>query len=389
VPAPLRGSVVRRTVVLAAIALAVAGFIAVSWLYFRETPPVPAAPLRFQIAPPQNATTLLSLLNISPDGRKLAFLSGGRLWVHFLESGETRDLTEASGTPFWSPDSRFIGYSAHRKVMRIEAIGGVPRTLADYSGRWGAGTWNQDDWIVFSNRYALFRLPAVGGAPVQLTAVDRARHDVIHYSPWFLPDGRHFLYTRRSLDERNSAVLIGAIDAKPEEQNSRPLVNSFWGAHYASSAYPNAGYLLFIRESTLMAQPMNSQRLALTDPAVPVAEQIDDGRAFSVSNNGVLVFHPESLIRRLTWFDRGGKQLGTIGDADFFRSVSLSPDGTRAILATGRLGQASNLWLVDASSGARTRFGLNSARAKPGLVSGRKPRDFQLRLQALPGGRPR
>jgi Tol biopolymer transport system component len=344
-------------------AFAAAAFGVVSWLHFREATPVPAEPLRFQIAPPQDTpTALLSLLNISPDGRKLAFLSGGRLRVHFLESGETRDLTDAGGTPFWSPDSRFIAYAAAgSKLMRIEATGGVPRTLAEYRGAWGGGAWNQSDVIVFSNRNALFRVAAAGGVPVQLTTVDVAKQETTHYAPHFLPGGRHFIYTRRSRDDRNSVVLIGAIDGKAGDQSSKPLVNTVWGAQYAPSEDPNVGYLLFIRESTLMAAPMDPRRFELKGQAVPVAEHMDDGRAFSVSGNGVLVFHQEVLNTRLTWFDRDQKTAGTVGDPDSFRAISLSPDGSRAIIASGKLGQPSNLWLLDLSGGSRTRLGLSSA----------------------------
>jgi eukaryotic-like serine/threonine-protein kinase len=342
-------------------AVAFLALAAVSWLHFRETPSAPKAALRFQIPQPESAGALGALLNISPDGRKLAFLAGGRIWVHFLESGESRDLTQATGTPFWSPDSRFIAYPLSRKLMRIEATGGVPHTLTEFRGLWGAGTWNQNDVIVFSDRDAIFRVPAAGGSPVQLTAVDPARQDTIQYSPRFLPDGTHFLYTRRSTDERNSDVLIGSIDAKPEAQSSAPLVKSFWGAHYSPSGDPNSGYVLFMRDSTLMAQPMDPRRLVTTGQAVPVAEHIDDGRAFSVSGSGVLVFQSQSLTSRLTWFDREGKEVATVGNPDFFRWVRVSPDGTRAVLASGAFGTASNLWMLDLSSGLRTRFGLSTA----------------------------
>jgi hypothetical protein len=85
-------------------ALVMVGLASIAFVHFRERPPAPAAPVRFQIAVPDKAGPLLSL---SPDGRKLAFLAGEHLWVHFLETGESRDLTAATGTPFWSPDSRF------------------------------------------------------------------------------------------------------------------------------------------------------------------------------------------------------------------------------------------------------------------------------------------
>ena len=231
--------------------------------------------------------------------------------MHSLESGESRNLTDATGTPFWSPDSRFIAYAIDRKLKKIEATGGPPQTVTDFQEFWGGGAWNQDDLIVFSDRSAFYRVAAAGGVPIQITAVDPERQETIHYSPSFLPDGRHFLYTRRSFDEKSSAICLGSVDAKPEQQNPRPLVNSYWGAKYAASADPGSGYMLFMREDTLMAQPFENRRLELTGKAVPVAEQIADGRAFSVSANGVLVFHRDAGYTQLTWYDREGKILGT------------------------------------------------------------------------------
>jgi eukaryotic-like serine/threonine-protein kinase len=332
---------------------AILALAAVSWLHFREVATV-SVPLRFQILPPEGHAAG-SLLNVSPDGQKVAFLAGGRLWVHFLESGESRDLTAASGTAFWSPDSRFIAYAGREGLLRVEATGGVPRIITPLKGSWGGGTWNQHDVIVFSIRTAIFRVPAAGGVPVPLIADGETDF------PHFLPDGIHFLYTRRAPDGRKSAVRIGSITARPEAQTTAALVNSPWGAFYARSTDPGNGHLLFIRDSTLMAQPMNPRELVLTGPAVPVADHIDDGRAYSVSGNGVLVFQQQSLKRQLTWADRQGKSSGTIGDPEFFGGANISPDGTRAILWIRPFDQAANLWLMDLRSGLRTRIGLSSA----------------------------
>jgi eukaryotic-like serine/threonine-protein kinase len=131
VPAPLVSHrKVRERLAWSVAALLVVGLVAVSLLHFTEKLPPPAEPVRFQIPAPEN-TTLGSILSLSPDGRKLAFLAGGRLWVHFLESGESRDLTTADSSPFWSPDSRFIGYPFHGKLKKIEATGGP---LSDRGG---------------------------------------------------------------------------------------------------------------------------------------------------------------------------------------------------------------------------------------------------------------
>jgi Tol biopolymer transport system component len=369
VPAPVaarrRLSQNMTTSVAAVLAIALA---AVAFLHFREKPTVPALPVQFQIPAPTNAR-LEPFLSLSPDGRKVAYLAGDRLWVHFLASGQSRDLTVAEGSPFWSPDSRFIGYPSENKVKKIEATGGPPQTVSDLpSGpAWGAGAWNQDDVIVFGSSSGLFRVPASGGVPVQITAIDPARQERSHYCPSFLPDGRHFVYIRASTDQKKSAIYVGSVDAKPEQQSSKPLIASNWGPVYAPSADPSTGYLLFMREGTLVAQPIDNRQLELKGQATPVAEQVgDDGGgtggygAFSASANDVLVYlRTPTPDRQLTWYDRQGKVLGTAGEPGDYQGVALSPNGTR-VAVSKRSGRASNIWLLDLSRDTSTRFTFGS-----------------------------
>ncbi|MCX6621930.1 MAG: hypothetical protein NTY38_12825, partial [Acidobacteria bacterium] len=181
---PVPGDVHRRWLLGWGVAAALAsGLLSLAFLHFREKPSAPAAPLHFQLPAPENAAAF----SISPDARKVAFFARNRLWVHFLESGESRDLTAAEGgVPFWSPDSRFLGYASQGKLKKIEATGGPPQTVTDLrSGYpWGGGAWNQDDVIVFADVAAgLFRVPAAGGEPVQITALDPARQESAQFCP--------------------------------------------------------------------------------------------------------------------------------------------------------------------------------------------------------------
>ena len=364
VPAPLVSHRrVRERLAWSVAALLVVGLAAVSLLHFTEKLPPPAAPVRFQVPAPES-TTFGPYPTLSPDGRRLAFLAGDRLSVHFLESGESRDLTAAGSAPFWSPDSRFIGYASRGKLKKIEATGGPSQTVADLPGaRLAGGAWNQDSVIVFGSPIGLFRVPASGGVPVQITAADPARQEVYHIEPSFLPDGRHFVYTRYSSDKEKSGIYVGSVDAKPEQQSSKFLVASNWGPVYAPSADPSTGYLLFMREGTLMAQPFDNRRLELKGQATPVAEQVGDNNnggahgAFSASANDVLVFWRGGTTpdRQLTWYDRQGKVLGTAGEPGDYQELALSPDGTRVALMK-RSGQASDLWLLDLSRDTSTRF---------------------------------
>ena len=351
-------------------ALAIVGLASVAFLYYREQPPASATPMRFQIPAPEN-TTLGALLSLSPDGRKLAFIAGGRVWVHFLESGDSRDLADGGGTPFWSPDSRFIGYTSEGKLKKIEATGGLPQTVAEFTGFWGGGTWNKDDVILFSNRrLGLFRVPASGGVPVQITAQDRAGQEISHYAPIFLPDGRHFIYIRAFSDREKSAIYLGSLDAKPGQQSSKLLVASNWDAVYAPSADSSTGYLLFMRQGNLMAQPFDSRRLEMRGQAEPVAEQVGDNgggigghAAISASANDVLVFQRRAASdRQLTWYDREGKVTGTVGEpSSEYRDLALSPDGTRLAMTKSSGADSVSIWLADLSrGGASTRFTFGS-----------------------------
>ena len=355
------------------------GLASVASLHFRERPPVPAARVRFQIPAPEN-TSLTGRLKLSPDGRKLAFLvdpgatSAGpvgslRLWVHFMESGESRDLTAADGSPFWSPDSRFIGYPFQNKVRKIEATGGPPETVADFAGRWGAGAWNQDGMVVFGSSASLFRVPASGGVPIQITALDPARHEVEHSSPSFLPDGRHFVYIRQSTEREKSAIYLGSVDAKPEQQSSKPLLASSWGPVYAPSSDPRTGYLLFMRERALMAQPFDNHRMELTGQATFLAERVVDNNAgaggygaFSASANDVLVFQrAATLDQQLTWYNREGRALGTAGEpGEYPWGLALSPDGMRLAFSKKGGPTSSNIYLLDLARNTPTRFTFGS-----------------------------
>jgi len=326
-------------------------------VHLREKPPAPAAPVRFQIAGPENATVTPSL---SPDGRKVAFAARGRLWVHSLESGESRDLTAAEGwVPFWSPDSRFIAYVIGGKLKKIETAGGPPQTVADFPGSWGGGAWNQDDVIVFGDLPAgLSRVPASGGVPVPISALDPARQEISHFGPSFLPDGRHFVYTRFSTDRKKSAIYAGSVDAEPEQQSSAPLIASSWQAVYAPSADPGTGYLLFMRDGAIMAQLFDNRRMELKGQAVPVAERMGDngtvGWATFSASAGVLAYRAEELTR-LRWFDRKGSQLGDVGPVGDYWDPALSPDG-RALAVSMRTANHWDIWVFDLDRGTSSRL---------------------------------
>jgi Tol biopolymer transport system component len=343
VPVPLitrRRARERLAWLLAGVSLAAAVIIAV--VHFRQAP-VEARPARFLLFPPEHTTVALGPAAphaaVSPDGHYLAFAATDttsdrktNLWVRPLDALAAQKLagTEGANLPFWSPDSRFIGFFAQGKLKKIDAFGGAPQTLCD-SPAGNGGTWNREGVIVFApNREgALARVSAAGGIPAAATALDRRRQEIGHAWPQFLPDGRHFLYLALSGQRENRGLYVDSLGSEGPRRVLKTEVRA---------AYTPPGYLLFVQQGTLMAQRFNPNRLQLIGEPVAVAEGVAynsfNGRdTFTVSENGVLVYRtgrPGGLpTSELVWFDRGGKRVGSVEGLGLYLRPALSPDGKR------------------------------------------------------------
>jgi eukaryotic-like serine/threonine-protein kinase len=337
-------------------------------LYLRRPSSQAPATVRFLIPPPEKAEYLGDAA-ISPDGRLIVFgvrdASGKEsLWLRQLDSLEAHPLagTELGGQTFWSPDSRSICFIAVGKLKRIDVSGGPAQTLSD-AGVSAGGTWNRDGVIVFVRNLSdgLYSIPATGGTPTRVTTLDRSRNEILHVWPYFLPDGRHFLYLARSSQEEKSAIFVGSLDSK----ETKFLLNAD-----SSMAYAPPGFLLFARQQTLMAQGFNADKLQLTGDEIPVAQGIGIARIvanarslFSVSDTGVLVYRSQSREdSQLVWFDRAGRQLGTVGPLGVFAAIRLSPDEKR--IALQRLDDEKgtyDIWLIELSRGTPTRLTFDPA----------------------------
>jgi serine/threonine protein kinase/dipeptidyl aminopeptidase/acylaminoacyl peptidase len=335
--------------------------------------PIPVHGIRAYIkpAPNSNFTTFnggTAGLAVSPDGLRLTYVGSmpdGKsvLWVRSLDSLQAQPLlgTEGATLPFWSPDSRFIGFFADGKLKKIEASGGPPLTLCDAPGGRG-GTWNGDGTIVFSPFFStpLFRVSATGGKPVPVTNLDPSRGESTHRWPYFLPDGRHFLYLAgnpfTAAGNPTNSIMLGSLDSK----ETKLLFHSHSNAIFAS------GHILFLRLNTLMAQPFDAKRLEFTGDAFPVAEPVEDviprvQGVFSSSENGVLVYSQGGVAgsRQLIWFDRTGKQIGAVPGADSYSDPHISPDGKE--LAFSLESPGTDIWLYDIARGVKTRFTFGSS----------------------------
>ena len=345
--------------------------------YFRK--PVPPQPvLRLSVRLPDEASfyhdTNSGGSAISPDGRLLAFIAKPkeglpRLYVRPLDSHVARALpgTEGAGMPFWSPDGQSIGYFENRKLLRIDVAGGTPQTICNGGGNRG-GTWNKDGVILFcmGANYAdatLYRVAATGGTPVAVTTLNTAEFEDAHYWPQFLPDGKHFLYMGRSRSQGKSSIYVESLDDKPGQRRRTRLVDSAFKAVYAPPVGGRGGHLLFVRGSTLMAQPFDAASLALSgDPATVdagVGLYPNNGYGdFSVSGAGLMAFGSAGAPggRTLSWRDRAGKLLGPLSEVGS-RFGAVSPDGKRvAAIRTGAQTGLLDIWLLDPERESSMRF---------------------------------
>jgi serine/threonine protein kinase len=331
--------------------------------------------VRFEVQPTEKMTfTVGGSMAVSPDGHWMVFPATGddgvtKYWVRSLDTVQARALpgTDTVALPppaDWSNDSRSVIFTVNNKLKRVDIQGGAPQTLADLPTFQNGVTVNRDGVMIVGLSNAggggpLLRLPAAGGTPTPITveAQGRARHRF----PQFLPDGRHFLYLRVSDDQNQMGVYVGSIDAKPEEQSQKRLLASNRQAYYAASLSGGSGHLIFLRESTLMAQPFDPGRLELSGEPVPIAEGVDSFAAanyglFSVSDTGTIAYRSGAATKLvLTWFDQNGNPAGTVGEPAEYSSPAVSPDGTRVAAAIGPLGLR-DIWILDVARGTSTRL---------------------------------
>jgi Tol biopolymer transport system component/tRNA A-37 threonylcarbamoyl transferase component Bud32 len=315
---------------------------------------------------------------VSPDGRWMVFPAVGedgvaRYWVRSLETVEARALpgTETAYVPAaWSADSRSVIFSllSAAEIKRIDIQGGPPQTLSRMEGRLNGLTDNGKGAIIFGSSSAsqpLFRVASGGGEPVAITAVSEG--EAGHKFPQFLPDGYRFLYLRASADPAKVGIYVGDINKGPTEQSGERILATNRQAYFAASLAGGPGHLVFLRDTTLMAQLFDPVRLTLNGNAVPIGEGVDSFPnvfygLFAVSDNGTLVYRQGAgAALALTWFDQNGKLTGVIGEpADGYGNAVVSPDQRRVAVSRGPAG-ARDIWIVDIARGSSTRFTFDPA----------------------------
>jgi Tol biopolymer transport system component len=362
IPTPLISRRKSRELLAWALVAAVSlGALVMAFVHFREEP-AERQSVRFQVPLPERVT--LSDFEagvLSPNGRYLVFsgtesAGNSHLWLHSLDSLSTQPLpnTEGGFFPFWSPDSRFIGFFGGGKLKKIDILGGAPETLCDADELIGGGTWSHEGVILFvPGEGRLHRVSAAGGEAKPALDLDKTRKETGHLWPHFLPDGRHFLYLSSSTDTAKSAIYVSSLDSK----ETQPLIGVASNVNYTPP-----GFLIYGRQETLMAQPFDAERLRIMGDPIPVAQGVQrmpiPGSLFSISQNGVLAYRSTgSSNTQLAWYSREGKRLGPVGEPADYSNPAISPDQKRvAVCIRDPQTKMRDIWVIDLQRGGTSRL---------------------------------
>jgi Tol biopolymer transport system component len=371
---------------LAALGLAAAAALAIPYLW---KAPADVRVMRFGIFP--NAGTAFGPENagirpfpaISPDGTRIVFQAQEPngpvyLWVRSLDAMDARKLegTQNAAIPFWSPDGNFIAFTADNKLKKVAASGGPVQLVCDLpAGNLAAeGTWGPGGTILFGHgsggggeNPGIFQVPDSGGMPVVLIATNKEQKETALRAPFFLPDGKHFLY----LAQTPNVTWVGSLDASEPPKRLLPTESR--------ATYDSAGYVLFVQQGNLMAQTFDAGKLEVSGTAFPIAENVrsnvTNGRAaFSTSNNGTLVYRVGTLSgdegMQVASFDREGKPTPLAKQPGDNRNPRLSPDEKHLAMdrrpSTSTCVNCVDIWTVDLIRGTNTRITFNKGDARLG-----------------------
>lgn len=289
---------------------------------------------------------------VSRDGRAIAWTAEGPgrrpgIWLYSVGTGETRLLpgTEGASNPFWSPDGRALAFTAQASLKIIDLASGSVRPIATLPEVSAGGTWNSEDIIVFSARYALYQIPSSGGAPRVVAELNRSHQENSLRYPRFLPDGRHFLYVARSGRSDQSGAYVGSLDGTS--------VRLFATTSHVYYAPP--GYVLYAKDGALVARTFDARTFAVGSETFTVASHVgaDAGGMnghFDVSPGGVLAYFRNSTAANavLHWFDRSGRPLEALNEPAGYSTFRIAPDDLRvAVDLTSERVVGRDVWVLN------------------------------------------
>jgi len=335
--------------------LAAIGF-AVAWA---RRAPKPAAVVRFQVPNPPGLLAVGPPV-LSPDGRMLAFdatdAKGTKaIWLRPLDALESRPIpgTEGVVRPIWSPDSRQVAFLSGGKLRRVAVAGGPVQTIGD--AQYGAdGSWSPRGVILLDGRGndPLWMIDAAGGIRKELVVPDAAKGERGAGWPAFLPDGRRFLHHVMMANPEENALRTRDL----ETGESKTIMRS-----PSQVVFAPPGFLLFVRDRTLVAQRFDTSALELRGDPIPLSEGLGTGDlglvSISASTTGALAYRPGQAARgRLVWIDRKGQEAPALDQEGAYGDASFSPDGSRLVFDVAEDNDKGDIWIRDFTRGTTTRF---------------------------------
>jgi Tol biopolymer transport system component len=367
-PGAAATNVARRTAWLPwAVAIAAVVALGASWMYFGRGRAAPAVPVELQLVPPASGTYYFHVeattFALSPDGSRLAFVAKdrageARIWIRSLAAVDAKSIagTERAISVFWSPDGQSIAWFAAGDLKRLDLSSGIAVPLCKVSAGVGQqGTWSTTGQILFASieGEAIHAVSSTGGVVSDVITPDSSKNERMVKFPWFLPDGRRFLYTLRLRDDTRRLMLGEA--GKP----SRVLLPVDSNVQFVEP-----GYVVFAKDGTLVAQRFDPAVGEVTGGPVPIADSVSfflsTGTASFATSSGTLVYQPQRNRDRIAWVDRSGKDLGAVGVPGDYLALRLASAGraallTRALPATGTF----DIWSLDLERGTETRLTLD------------------------------
>jgi serine/threonine protein kinase len=322
-------------------------------------------PIRVSVNPPDNVRFSSVQIALSPDGMNVAYIGlvGQRrqLWVYAMTSGDSRLIVDSDDAtfPFWAPDGQRLGFFTNRHLVQVSAQGGPVQSVAPSSID-SSGSWGKQGVLLFASGdpQVIYRVPATGGTPVAVTALDQSHEEVAHLHPRYLSDGKRFLYLARSRQAEYTGVYVRSL----ERDDHQLVIRSPAHAEYVSP-----GWLVFVRESLLVAQRFDLSRLALQGEAVPIAAGVgvntdNGGAGFSVSREGSLLYHATQIPAALKWLNRDGTLSTTLVPRAMFREAELSPDYTKVLVRVmpKEVTRTGELAIVDPSRAITSQLTVNA-----------------------------